>query len=406
MGQITSLSNPIYLDMVRSHIIFICGKRGGGKSYTMGAMAEGMIDLPKEIKQNLSIIMLDTMGVYWTMKYPNHKDEELLKEWGLEGKGLPVIIYTPAGYFEKYKKQGIPTDKPFSLRPADLSPEDWFLTFEIPSTSPLGVFIERLILTLQEERENYAITEIIDAIKQQNVSEELKQAAENRFLAADQWGVFSKEGTPLDELAAGGQVTVLDVSAYATMPGGWKIKSLVIGLLAQKLFIERMIARKEEEYEDIHAALHYLSEEEKTKKQMPMVWLVIDEGHEFLPAEGKTTATDALLTILREGRQPGISMIIATQQPGKIHTDVMTQSDVILSHRLTSKIDIDALKNLMQSYLRSGVDAELDILPRVKGAALILDDNNERMYPMKVRPRITWHGGEPPSAIPPEKKIF
>ena len=155
MGQTSSLSNEIYLDIVRSHVVFICGKRGSGKSYTMGGIAEGMIDLPKEIRQNISIVMLDTMGVYWTMKYPNHKDEELLKEWGLEGKGLDVTIYTPAGYYDKYKKEGIPTDKPFSLRPADLAPEDWFLTFEITPTSPIGVFIERLILTLQNERENY-----------------------------------------------------------------------------------------------------------------------------------------------------------------------------------------------------------------------------------------------------------
>ena len=46
--------------------------------------------------------------------------------------------------------------------------------------------------------------------------------------------------------------------------------------------------------------------------------------------EGKTTASDALITILREGRQPGISLILASQQPGKIHTDVMTQSGAVL----------------------------------------------------------------------------
>ncbi|MFH1211321.1 MAG: Hint domain-containing protein [Candidatus Woesearchaeota archaeon] len=31
MGRTTSLSNEIYLDMIRSHVVFICGKRGGGK---------------------------------------------------------------------------------------------------------------------------------------------------------------------------------------------------------------------------------------------------------------------------------------------------------------------------------------------------------------------------------------
>ncbi|MBM3229996.1 hypothetical protein FJZ26_06195, partial [Candidatus Parvarchaeota archaeon] len=41
-------------------------------SYSMGVMAEEMANLPEDVSANLSIIMLDTMGVYWTMKYPNH----------------------------------------------------------------------------------------------------------------------------------------------------------------------------------------------------------------------------------------------------------------------------------------------------------------------------------------------
>jgi hypothetical protein len=46
MGQTSSLANPIFIDAVRSHVLFICGKRGSGKSYTMGVLAEsiGLLD--------------------------------------------------------------------------------------------------------------------------------------------------------------------------------------------------------------------------------------------------------------------------------------------------------------------------------------------------------------------------
>ena len=84
----------------------------------------------------------------------------------------------------------------------------------------------------------------------------------------------------------------------------------------------------------------------------------------------------------------------------------MTQSDVFISHRITAKIDTDALGSLMQSYMRVGLDKELDNLPRVKGAALILDDNNEKMFPIQVRPRFTWHGGEAPTALKEKKELF
>ena len=401
MGQVSALSNPVLLDVTRSHVVFVCGKRGGGKSYTMGVIAEGISDLPPEIKQNIAVIMMDTMGVYWTMKFPNHRDEELLSEWGLKSKGLDVTIFTPLGFYKQYREEGIPTDRPFSIKPSELAPEDWFLTFEIGPNEPLGVLIERIVLDLKKRKEEFDIEDILLAIRNDTRSEKnIKDAAENRFLACLNWGVFSKEGTSLSDLVQGGQVTVLDMSPYTTQPGGWKIKALVLGIVAMRVFIDRMIARKSEEFEQIKASIHYLTEKAKPKKQIPMVWVVVDEAHEFLPLEGKTAASDGLITILREGRQPGVSLILASQQPGKIHTDVMTQSDILLAHHLTAQIDIDALGKLMQSYLREGIDSAINNLPKVSGAAVAIDDVNERLYPMRIRPRFTWHGGSAPSAIP------
>ncbi len=408
MGPITSLANSVYLDVSTSHVVFVCGKRGGGKSYTLGAIAEGLADLPADVRENLSFILLDTMGIYWTMKYPNKQDELLLAEWGFKPKGLNVIIYTPAMYYKAYKEKGIPTDFPFTLNPAELDAADWQMTFDISPNDPLGVLIERVIYHLKKEKKQFTMKDIIQAIRDDEKSEQnIRDAAENRFLGTEAWGVFAEhgEGTPINDLARGGQVTVLDVSCYATMPGGWKIKHLIVGLISQKLFIQRMIARKAEEYESLHEAIHYFSEEKRMEKlEMPLVWLVVDEAHEFLPREGKNPATDPLVTIMREGRQPGISLILATQQPGKIHTDVMTQSDTVLSHRITAKIDVDALGMLMQSYMREGLNTQIDNLPRVKGAAVLFDDTNERLHMIQVRPRFTWHGGSAPVAIHEEKK--
>ena len=405
MGRTTSLSNRVLLEIAKAHVMFVCGKRGSGKSYTMGVIAEGMANIEKDIAERLSIIMLDTMGVYWTMKYPNKKDELLLNDWGLKSKPLNVKIYTPIKFFEENKKKGIPTDEPFSIKASDLSAADWCLSFEIKETEPIGVLIERTINDLVESKGEFIIKDIIEAIIKDEKSEKaVKNAAENRFLTADKWGVFSDTGTNILDLAKGGQVTVLDVSAYATTPGGWKIKALVIGLVSQKLFIQRMIARKEEEYKAVQGALRYYSEDTDKKDKTPLVWLIIDEAHEFLPREGQTTASNALITILREGRQPGISLILASQQPGKIHTDVMTQADTVISHRLTAKIDVEALGMLMQSYMREGLDTQLNNLPSTKGSAIIFDDVNERLYPIRVRPRFTWHGGEAPIAIETKKK--
>jgi hypothetical protein len=83
----------------------------------------------------------------------------------------------------------------------------------------------------------------------------------------------------------------------------------------------------------------------------------------------------------------------------------MTQSDLVISHRVTSAQDLDALNQIMQSYLLSGIKQYMDDLPSLKGSAIILDDNSERIYPMRIRPRFTWHGGEAPTAVKIEKKL-
>ncbi len=407
MGRTTSLSNKIYMDVAKAHVVFVCGKRGSGKSYTMGAIAEGAATLPSEISQNLSFILLDTMGIYWTMKYGNVKDKDLLEKWELNGNGLDVEIFTPSGYYEDYKKKGIPTDRPFSIKPSELLPQDWFLTFGLNMNEPIAVFIERIVNELKSKSINFGLKEIIDLMRvDKQVNKDTKDAALNRFSNANTWGVFSKEGTPINDLVIGGKITVLDVSCYATAPNGWAIKSLVIGLVSQKLFNERMIARKNEEFDMIKQMTTFGAVREKEKMEKPLVWLVIDEAHEFLPLNGKTAASQALITILREGRQPGISLILATQQPGKIHTDVMTQADIILAHRITAKLDIDALKMLSASYMSKGIDEHLHVLPRVAGACLIIDDKNERIFSTRIRPRSTWHGGEAPIAIKEVKKLF
>ncbi|MBW2974342.1 DUF87 domain-containing protein [Candidatus Woesearchaeota archaeon] len=407
MGQTTSLSNEIYMDVTRSHVVFVCGKRGSGKSYTMGVISEGMSDLPEEIKKNISIIMLDTMGIYWTMKYRNDKEADLLKEWGLTGKELDVKIYTPTGYYKKYKDEGVPTDAPFSIKPSELDPSDWCMTFDMDISGEQGVLIERIINDLKEKGMEYGIDEIVKAVKNDDRSkQEVRDAVENRFTDSTRWGIFSKEGTKLNDLVKGGQVTVLDVSCYATTPGTQGLRALVIGLISEKLFVQRMIARKNEELKSIKETVHFMGGEGDIKQKEPLIWLVVDEAHEFIGNEGQTVATHPLQIILREGRQPGISLILASQQPGKIHSDVMTQSDIVIAHRITAKVDIEALGQLMQSYMREGLDKQLNILPRLKGSAIVFDDTNERMYSMRVRPRFTWHGGEAPTAMHKAKKVF
>lgn len=405
MGQYTSLSNKIYMDVARSHVVLVAGKRGSGKSYTLGVLAEEIAGLPKEVSQNIASLIFDTMGIYWTMKYKNQKDKQLLDEWGTPPKNLPVKVFVPYGHFQDYLEKGIPVDEPFALDISELEAEDWILTFGLDIINPVSVLIQRVLLRLQE-RGKFNLGDVISEIESDSKSiQEVKNAAAGLFEAAKTWGIFSetsKESTKVRDLLNAGMTSILDLSVYNSV-GAFNVRALAISLLCKKIFNERMDARKKEEIRDVSRGLTYSSSE--MKKETPLVWLIIDEAHEFLPKDKKTVATDALVQLLREGRQPGISLVLATQQPGQIHGDVMTQSDIVLSHRVTAAPDIEALNKIMQSYLLDSIKKYMDDLPTLKGSAIILDDNSERIYPMRMRPRFTWHGGDAPTAVPIEKEL-
>ena len=383
-GNDFHLTNPVLMDVSRPHIVLITGKRGEGKSYTASIIAEEIMKLPDDVRQNLSCLMIDTMGIFWSMKSPNDKDLLLLNEWGMKPQGFEARNIVPYGLVDFYEKAGITYDGVFSIKPSELSAADWALTFSINLFEPLGILLERVIRKL---RGDYSIDEIIDEIESDKRSDDKeKLALENRFVSAKGWGIFSEKATPIEEFLKPGITTILDVSLQE-----WNVRNLMIGILSREIYEARVSARREEE-------LAIIGGEEI--KKVPMTWMIFDEVHNFIPSGGETTAaTHEMLTLIKQGRQPGISLVLITQRPNKLHEDAISQSDIVISHRLTAKPDLDALSAVMQTYLLFDIRKSISTLPKLKGAAVVLDDNSERLFNIQVRPKQSWHAGASPIAI-------
>jgi len=378
------LTNKILMDVLRPHVVLIVGKRGSGKSYTGGVISEEIMRLPDEIKSNLTCLMIDTMGIFWSMKIANDQDVLLLNEWELKPRGFPIRNIVPIGMTEFYDKAGISYDGTFSIKPSELSAADWALTFNMSLFEPLGILLERVVKKLRGS--DYSIRDIIQAIDQDKRSEKKeKLALENRFLAAEGWGIFSSEATPIEQFLTPGIATALDVSLQE-----WNVRNLMLGILSREIYQTRMGARREEELAIIGG---------ESIKKAPMTWIIIDEAHEFLPNDRETAASKDLLTLVKQGRQPGISLVLITQRPNKIQEDAIAQADLVISHRLTAKQDLDALSSIMQTYLLEDIAKSIGKLPKSKGSALILDDNSERLFNIQVRPRKSWHAGGSPIAL-------
>lgn len=393
------------MDIARSHVVLIAGKRGQGKSYSLGVIAEELSNLPSESGKNIASLIFDTMGIFWTMKYKNEKDSLLLDEWDLKAKNLPVKVFVPFGKVQDYKAKSIPFDETFALKASELEAEDWLTVFNLEFTTLPAVLIENVITELKLKSNEFTIEDIQHQIeKDHHANRDTKDIVAALFKAALSWGIFalSTEGTEVSDLLTPATTTILDTSVYSSI-GAFNIRALVISLVCRKIYKSRLDARKKEELEAIQHGQDYLAY--KSTRKEPLVWVFIDEVHEFLGKDEKTPATDALIQLLREGRQPGISLVMATQQPGKLHSDALTQADIVLSHRVTAKPDIEALNEVMQTYLLENIRKQIDDLPALKGSAILLDDNSERIYPIRVRPKFTWHGGEAPTSVKIELKI-
>ncbi|MEA3230106.1 MAG: DUF87 domain-containing protein, partial [archaeon] len=132
------LTTNVKIDLARPHIIGLFGKRGQGKSYSMGNIVEEMLLLPQDIKKNIGMIVIDTMGIYWSMKTANEKDEELLSEWNLKPRGFDINVMVPKGLAKKYQDEAVPYDSTFYMKQSSLNTSDWSLSFNIELDTEMG----------------------------------------------------------------------------------------------------------------------------------------------------------------------------------------------------------------------------------------------------------------------------
>lgn len=392
-GEKPVLGRNLRLDIAKPHLMLICGKRGGGKSYSLAVLIEEFARQPIEVRQRLSVIVIDTVGIFWTLKIPTKAGMRELEQWDMKPEATQIRYLVPKSMVEFYTKKQFPFDSAFTLRVSELDASEWMTLFNVSWKEPEGTLLSRAVENTKEKMgAAYGLDELISAAKNDAESEkEVRDAVSGRFRAAKTWQLFEKEGTKIKEIAKAGTITIIDVSTYRQAAGMEGARDIIVGLLGKRLFEERMLYRKEEEIR--------LTKGLTRESELPIIWLMIDEAHMFMPKDEESLALSVLLEWVRVGRQPGLSLVLATQRPNKMHEDCISQCDLFISHRMTAREDIDAVSQLRPSYLHQDFDKYYQEMPRAKGYALILDDQTEKLWLMKVRPRYSWDGGTTANAF-------
>lgn len=276
---------PIALDCEHPHAITVVGKRGSGKSHTLGVLAEGLT----------------------------------------AATDVTPIIIDPMGEFNALATALNGTNPHPRIRADALPPRAWCGLLDLDPTSPTGALIWRAATHTTTLDAMHAF--VADA----TTDRPTRHAATNHLDLAANWNVFSPTAPSTTELLQNGPV-VLDCSPLPAPAA-----NAICHAIAADLY----------DLHTTHATPNPAPREptdtatstEPTLSTLP--WLLVDEAHVFYNG----TAHDALETLLTRGRTPGISLVTATQRPSALPTLVHSQSDLTLTHRLTNGHDRTTLSD-------------------------------------------------------------
>jgi DNA helicase HerA-like ATPase len=144
----------------------------------------------------------------------------------------------------------------------------------------------------------------------------VEQRIEN--LGALEWDVWARGGPSL--------VTALDE----------RPRCLVLDVSSCAVPTERYVA-----------ALALLDHVWEQRFQRDPVLIVVDEAHNICTGAPEdpvqALATERLVQIAAEGRKYGLWLLLSTQQPGKIHPNVLSQCDNLVVLRMNSAADLARL---------------------------------------------------------------
>ncbi len=319
-----SEAEAVALDIDGPHAVSVVGKRGYGKSHTLGVLAEELART-----DGLAPVVVDPMGAFAGLEADVERDDVQTVPASVVGN--PVV---PAGA---------------------LDPPSWCTLLGLSPESGAGALVWQAAGaadTLEGMRAHAGAAEAPAADV---------RAAVNHLELAASWGVFDADGLSAATFDTD-TATVLDVSGLDPAPA-----NAVVRAVGESLYRARVAG-------DV--------------ARLP--WLLVDEAHAFFDG----VAAGALRRILTRGRTPGVSLVLATQRPGDVPAVALSQSDLLVSHRLTSSADREALRSARPETCHTVLDERL---PESPGDAVLVDDTTESVHAVRIRRRHTPHSGKSPT---------
>jgi DNA helicase HerA-like ATPase len=145
--------------------------------------------------------------------------------------------------------------------------------------------------------------------------------------------------------------------------------------------------------------LNIFSSVEKFEDKSFNKFIVFDEAHKYM---NNKDLTGSIVTAIREMRHKGVSIMIASQDPMSLPTEIIELSSVMLLHKFNSP---QWVKHVQKSIIQLNSLSSIEMASLVPGEAYLWatksTDKSIMNRPVKIstRPRVTKHGGDTKTAI-------
>jgi DNA helicase HerA-like ATPase len=296
--------------------------------------------------------------------------------------------------------------------------EEWELLLGVSILSePMGqAFADLLSLvgqtgyTVSGERVEAAgefdLSDLADAVRSDELTgtyhAETLRALRQRLSSLDNTGLFSAVGTRINELLAPGRASVILLNRLAQ---GYRaavvsvLTRMLIEARSEAAFAEKRLALDPEMDDETRTSLRALMQ-----SNVPRTVVVLDEAQSFLSPGSGSPARQLFVRLVKEGRNMGLSAILATQQPSAMDSRVLSQVETFVTHQLVTEQDIRAVRENLKSAMPSGIQLgsqHLDTSGLIRqlppGTCLIsaadINTTVRRSIVVSIRPRATVHGG-------------
>jgi DNA helicase HerA-like ATPase len=335
----------------------ILAATGAGKSHTAGVIIEELLE------NNASIIAVDPHGDYVRMTQEKNEGYEHTDK-------INVLKARSPGDDETQIK--VKTAKLGHKRLADIA--------DVPSNAnEQRRMIKEVLSTLEDKKgDKYTVEDILDELEEISKDKEERDAEDReraekllfRFSRLANYDIFGSTDHNLEELVSPQQLTVLDLSGIP-----FDAQDVISQLILDRLYqakIRNKLGESGETYE------------------YP-VFSVIEEAHNFCPADDNTSASQKLSEIAREGRKFGMFLTLITQRPSRINEDVLSQCNSMIVQRIVNSKDQNSIAKASEAMATDMIDE----LPSLNvGEAIITGPAVNVPLTSKIRLRKTEHGGE------------